>query len=60
MILREIVQALERVEERQELILKRLEALESEGGGKAPDEWIQRGLDNILGYQAGKGKEEGP
>lgn len=59
MILREIAQALERVEERQELILKRLDALESGGGGSAPDEWIQRGLDGILGYQAGKRREDG-
>lgn len=66
MILREIALALERVEEgqkeileRQELILKRLDAPESEGGRKSPDGWMQQGIDSILGYQAGKRKADG-
>lgn len=56
MFLREIVQALERVEERQKAILEHLKALESECVGK-DDKWLQSGIDNILAYEAGKRKE---
>ena len=58
MFFHEIVLALERVEERQMLILERLKALESEGAGK-DDKWIQSGIDSILAYEAGKKKGEG-
>jgi hypothetical protein len=52
MILHEIVQTLERLEQGQKKILEQL--------GKAPaqDEWVQRGIDSILGYQVG-GKKRG-
>jgi hypothetical protein len=53
MILHEIVQTLERLEQGQKKILEQL--------GKAPaqDEWVQRGIDSILGYQVGgKGRSE--
>lgn len=56
MILREIVRALERIEERQREILERLD--QSREGKARKDEWLQNGIDNILAYQAGKRKEE--
>ncbi len=56
MILHEIVRALERVEEGQRLILERLKALESESAGK-DGKWLEKGIDNILAYEAGKRKE---
>lgn len=61
MILREIVQALERIERRQEEIIRLL----GERGGKAAGErethgdndagaLLQAGIDNIMNYQVGK------
>lgn len=95
MFLREIVQALERVEQDQEKVLRRLSVLEGSqlsalsrieqsravilgrldalekqavlsgvessktaNTEKAPDEWLQQGIDNIMNYQAGKKKED--
>lgn len=57
MFFHEIILALERVEERQKAILERLKALEGEGCKVRGDEWLQSGIDSILGYQAGKRKE---
>lgn len=54
MVLREIVQALERVEEGQREILALLEARETPA---RDDKWLQNGIDNILAYEAGKRKE---
>ena len=59
----------ERVERNQEAILGRLDALEKQAAlsaaesktgntEKAPDEWMQDGIDNILNYQVGKKQEE--
>jgi hypothetical protein len=48
MILHEIVQALERLERGQKEILERL------GSQAGQEEWVQKGIDAILGYQAGK------
>lgn len=62
MILRDILRTLERVESGQKELLDHLAALEKKAAdgpetgpdGKAPDEWLQNGIDNILNYQAGK------
>ena len=67
-----IMLALERIERRQRLILERLEEMETphpspaatpspQGEGLAAGEWVQKGIDNILAYQAGKkkGSEQG-
>lgn len=56
MFLREIVQALERIERNQAVILGRLDKLEHKAGNteKAPDEWMQQGIDSIMNYQVGK------
>ena len=65
MFLQEIVRALERIERNQALILERLAeldlaALKDKTGNaeKAPDEWMQQGIDNIMNYQAGKKRED--
>lgn len=53
MILREILETLQRIEEK----------MGAGGSGLAPaestDEWIQKGLDSIMSFQAGKKKEDG-
>jgi hypothetical protein len=54
MILHEIVQALERLEQGQKKILDQLGA----AGAPTQEEWVQRGIDSILGYQVG-GKKRG-
>lgn len=54
MFLHEIVRALERIERNQALILERLAAQENKSGEKAPDEWMQQGIDSIMNYQVGK------
>jgi hypothetical protein len=48
-----------RLEEGQQEILHRLDRLHrgggaGEGGPAREDEWMQRGIDNILSYQVGK------
>lgn len=54
MILREILDALERIE-------TRLGAASRPGpdGTGAGDEWMQKGIDSILSYQVGKKEESG-
>ena len=59
-----IARALERIENRQRVILEKLGQLEKFGlpvdGGAAPageeSQWVQKGIDNILAYEAGKKK----
>lgn len=69
MFLREIVQALERIERNQAVVLGRLDTLEkwavlngtenkTVNTENAADEWLQNGIDNILNYQAGKKRGE--
>lgn len=61
MVLHEILRALERIEEKLERIAPSSGPSghdPTEGKAKAEDEWIQLGLTNILGYEAGK-KQEG-
>lgn len=52
MVLRKIYQALERIEEKLEHITPCGETSPADG------EWIQKGLDSIMGYQAGKKRED--
>ena len=60
-----MVLALERIERRQRMILEKLEEWKTphpspaatpspQGEGLAAGEWVQKGIDNILAYQAGK------
>lgn len=66
MFFHEILQALQRVETRQQEILERLRAepaaaREQSARGDTPrpgaDEWMQSGINNILAYDAGKKRE---
>lgn len=57
MILREIMQTLERIEHNQRDILSRMGAAEDKRGepaAEAGDKWLQDGIDSIMSYQAGK------
>ena len=67
MFFHEIVQTLRRVEARQQEILERLNAQPPGAREEFPqlhagalsrgDEWMQKGIDNILAYEAGKKRE---
>lgn len=66
MILREILESLQRIEETlgrrgteggQPEMERPVSGAEPAGAGKSADEWIQKGLDSIMSYQVGK-KEE--
>ena len=57
MILREMMESLRRIEE----MLGRMGAAGGEPAGSigaGGDEWMQKGIDNILAYQAGKKEEK--
>lgn len=55
MILWKIYQALERIEDKLDHIVQR----EAESGEALPgtDEWMQKGLDSIMSFQAGRKRE---
>ena len=53
MVLKNMVRALERIERRQQMILERLKVPETTAADPA-DKWMEKGIDNILSYQAGK------
>lgn len=63
MLLRKVVQALERIERGQEEIIRLLRdkgrtAAESDvPAAEGSDKWIQDGIDSILSFQAGKKRE---
>ena len=55
-----IILALERIENRQERILEKLQAApRGDAAPSGPNAWLETGIDNILSYQVGqKGGEE--
>lgn len=57
MILREILEALERIEKQMGTAPRQGSA--SGFAADAADEWMQRGIDSILSYQVGKKEESG-
>ena len=58
-VFKNIVLALDRIEKRQRLILERLEADEKKSPrSMGEDQWVQKGIDNILAYQAGGKRDE--
>ena len=60
MIFKEILLALERIEWRQQQILKKLNTPRTGAAPSGTTAWLETGIDNILSYQVGKkgGEEE--
>lgn len=56
MVLRKILAALERIEEKVDLIESKtkIENAHGQPEEKSPEKWLEEGINNILGYQAGQ------
>ncbi len=54
-ILKQVADALERLEQGQREVLRRLDA--GGGQGPRPEGWLEQGIDQILAYEAGTRRE---